>query len=87
MALYGPAESGIDQEPGRKLKQAREAAGYKTARTAFTPRVSRTTAIFDLLIRMCELLDIEANDLLPVGVKKDRRSSRGRLFKPLEGVT
>lgn len=68
---------------GRTLRQARETAGYETA--ADFARIigleenryrhyERGTAEpgFELLCKICQILDVEPNDLLPQGKRRQR---------------
>lgn len=69
---------------GAKLKAAREAAGYEHAadfakvlgieenRYRHYERGSAEPG-FELLIKMCNILDVEPNDLLPFGKKRRQK--------------
>lgn len=72
---------------GTRLRKAREAKGYKSA-AAFAgvlnlePHTYRkyergaAECNYDTLTRMCELLDITPNDLLPLAAKRAQAGNR-----------
>lgn len=73
---------------GERLKKAREAAGFKSAAgfahaISITPHAYRkyergkSEPNFDTLTRICEILKLTPNQLLPQAAKGGRRSGDG----------
>lgn len=82
---------------GQKLKEARELAGYEYAadfakvlgieenRYRHYERGSAEPS-FEILCKMCQMLEVEPNDLLPFGKRRKKRSKEDIQSPPTRAV-